>query len=196
VEIALARQDAVDARRWMALADAGLSGNELSGAGPSDAGPAAAKAFETLTRPRLLARAEVALIGRTDPGGPYGTGADSILIETSGQLRHWLSTHAADAAAWSALARLEQAQGHTLRSLRAHAEAQAARGDLDGAIERLQAAQSSLRAPPVTRGDSPSSNASRIDFIEASVIDARLRHWLALRQQRANEFRRGTAGSR
>jgi hypothetical protein len=58
-----------------------------------------------------------------------------------------------------------------LRSLRAQAEAQAALGDLQGAIDRLRAGQRLARS-----GSAPP------DFIEASVIDARLRELLAQRR--------------
>jgi beta-barrel assembly-enhancing protease len=50
-----------------------------------------------------------------------------------------------------------------LRSLRAEAEARYAVGDLNGAVDRLRAGQRMAR------------NGKGVDFIEASVIDARLR---------------------
>ena len=64
--------------------------------------------------------------------------------------------------------------GQRLRSVRAEAEAHYALGDWDGAVDRLRAAQ---RLP---RGDSS-------DFIELSVIDARLRSIEAQRRQLALE---------
>ena len=62
--------------------------------------------------------------------------------------------------------------GLRLRSLRANAEARAADGDLNGAIDRFRAAQTAARG--TMQGQ---------DFIEASIIDSRLRDLQA--QQRA-----------
>jgi hypothetical protein len=61
--------------------------------------------------------------------------------------------------------------------MRAQAEARAAVGDIGGAIERLRAAQALAR------------NSGANDFIEASVIDARLRQLEAVRRQVAAELR-------
>ena len=91
------------------------------------------------------------------------------------------------------LARVERAQGQGLRAARAQAESQAALGDLDAAIEVLRAAQAATRAPRSAAGGTV---AEPFDFIEASVIDARLRQWLALRQQRAADSRGSNSGSR
>ena len=65
--------------------------------------------------------------------------------------------------------------GLRLRSLRAGAEAQAARGDLTGAIDRMR---SGLRQ----------SRGREADPVEASVIDARLRTMLYERRQRFSEM--------
>jgi hypothetical protein len=61
--------------------------------------------------------------------------------------------------------------------MRAAAEARAVVGDLTGAIDRLRAAQQQSRG------------ATGQDFIEASVIDARLRQLNAQRRQIALEAR-------
>ena len=53
----------------------------------------------------------------------------------------WVVSHPLDAQAWDALARAREQQGQVLRTLRAQAEAQEARGNTDGAIDRLLAAQ-------------------------------------------------------
>lgn len=87
------------------------------------------------------------------------------------RLQLWLSGRADDAQAWAVLARLREAQGQQLRALRAQAEAQAARGHLDGALDRLQAAQDWSRAHP------------QEDPVEAQVIWSRQRSLRA--QQRA-----------
>jgi len=55
-------------------------------------------------------------------------------------------------------------------------------GDLPGAIDRLRAAQSAARTM------------AGQDFIEASVVDARLRQLMAQRRQMALEARGGRAG--
>ena len=88
-----------------------------------------------------------------------------------------------DAAAWDLLAGTAGAIGLKLRSLRAGAEAQAARGDVGGAIDRLRAAQAASRSATVGQ-----------DFIEASVIDARLRQLQAQRRQLALEMREANGG--
>jgi hypothetical protein len=67
-----------------------------------------------------------------------------------------------------------------LRSLRAEAESQAALGNLPGAIDRLRAGQQFARK----------GGAGTTDFIEASVIDARLRELLAQRRTLMAEQRR------
>jgi predicted Zn-dependent protease len=88
--------------------------------------------------------------------------------KASARLQAWLVAHAGDAPAWSALMQLREAQGQQLRALRAQAEAALARGQLDGALDVLQAAQEWSRAHP------------REDPVEAQVIWARER---ALREQ-------------
>jgi hypothetical protein len=67
-----------------------------------------------------------------------------------------------------------------LRSLRAQAEAQAALGDLPGAIDRLRAGQRLARA-----------TGSGTDFVEASIIDARLRDLMAQRRAQLAQARPG-----
>ena len=83
-----------------------------------------------------------------------------------------------DAAAWQLLSGTSEAIGLRLRSLRAGAEAQAARGDLTGAIDRMRAAQSAART--ASEGQ---------DFIEASVIDSRMRQLVAERRRLVLEMR-------
>jgi predicted Zn-dependent protease len=67
--------------------------------------------------------------------------------------------------------------GQNLRALRAEAESRRALGDLSGAVDRLRAGQR------MARGGGP------VDFIEASVIDARLRDIETQRRQMAAEER-------
>ncbi|MBL8289675.1 MAG: hypothetical protein JNL85_16960 [Rubrivivax sp.] len=72
--------------------------------------------------------------------------------------------------------------------MRAAAEARAALGDLAGAIDRLRAAQAMARTPGSTAAGQP-------DFIDASIVDTRLRQLLEERRQLALEARqRGGSG--
>jgi len=105
--------------------------------------------------------------------------ASAALREITETLQIWVADHPLDAAAWRLLSGTADAIGLQLRSLRAGAEAQAALGDLNGAIDRLRAAQQ------VARG------AAGRDFIEASVIDARLRDLQNQRRQLVIEARGG-----
>jgi predicted Zn-dependent protease len=130
-------------------------------------------------RPLLLARAQAALAGGRD-----GRGATQALRASVEALQTWVAEHKGDAVAWSALAQAAQAQGLALRSLRAQAEAQAAGGDLVGAIDRLRAAQRQAR-----------SGAVAADFIESSIIDSRLRDLTARRRAQIAEARGARGGT-
>ena len=130
-------------------------------------------------RPLLLARAQAALAGGRD-----GRGATQALRASVEALQTWVAEHKGDAVAWSALAQAAQAQGLALRSLRAQAEAQAADGDLVGAIDRLRAAQRQAR-----------SGAVAADFIESSIIDSRLRDLTARRRAQIAEARGARGGT-
>jgi beta-barrel assembly-enhancing protease len=92
-------------------------------------------------------------------------------------LQSWLSMHPRDPLAWGMLAQGEEVLGQRLRAMRAQAEARAALGDIGGAVERLRAAQALARTGAAN------------DFIEASVIDARLRQLEALRREITAELR-------
>ena len=82
-----------------------------------------------------------------------------------------MAIHPGDSLAWSALAQTWARLGAPLRSLRAEAEARYALGDLLGAVDRLRAGQR------IARGGGP------VDFIDASVLDSRLRAIEAQRRQ-------------
>jgi len=113
------------------------------------------------TRPVQFFEARVALVE-----------ADAGRLRQSAQaLQTWVSIHPVDAEAWSLLSQSWERLGQRLRSLRADAESRYALGDLPGAIDRLRAGQR------IARGGGP------VDFIEASVIDARLRDIEAQRRQ-------------
>jgi predicted Zn-dependent protease len=101
-------------------------------------------------------------------------------------LQTWLAEHGQDAQAWELLAGTADALGQRLRSLRAAAESRAAVGDLTGAIDRLRSAQASARGPAAAAGGG--------DFIDASIIDTRLRQLVEERRLLAIEARNRSEG--
>lgn len=154
---------------------------------PPSGGTAAAAV--SAGRPERLLRAQTvlaqtALLQRTAASLPAN--AQAALRDTAERLQTALADHPDDAASWELLARATDGLGLKLRSLRAAAEARAALGDSVGAIDRLRAAQAA------------SKTAQGQDFIEGSVIDARLRQLQAQRRQLVldarNEGRGGGAG--
>ena len=129
-------------------------------------------------RPALLLRAQAAVaLHQSQPSAP-----NPQLRQSTEALQTWLADQPHDPAAWLLLASTAEAIDLHLRSLRAGAEAQAALGDIGGAIDRMRAAQSAAKAPLAQ------------DFIEASVIDARLRQLQAQRRQLALEAREANGG--
>ncbi|OYU13077.1 MAG: peptidase M48 [Comamonadaceae bacterium PBBC1] len=82
------------------------------------------------------------------------------------QLRSTVQRSPNDAQAWQTLAGLLSLQGAALGALRAEGEAQIARLDWTGAVDRLRAAQDRARQGRLQPGD----------HIEASIVDARLRY--------------------
>jgi predicted Zn-dependent protease len=122
-------------------------------------------------RPLLLARAQAAL------DASHG-GNTAALRASTEALQTWVAERRNDATAWALLAQCADALGLRLRALRADAEAHAALGDVGGAMERLRAAQRLAR-----------SDASAPDFIEASIIDSRLRDLNAQRRAQMAETR-------
>ncbi len=159
--------------------------------------PAALAALDRLParsseRPPLLLRAQ-ALLLLQQGSASSANDLTPALRQSTEALQTWVSDHSQDAAAWELLAATSQAlvggsegQGMRLRSLRAGAEARVVLGDLTGAIDRLRSAQQ------VSRG------ATGQDFIEGSVIDARLRQLMAQRRQLqldARESRSGRQGA-
>ena len=129
-------------------------------------------------RPGMLLRARALLeMQRRAPARE-----SAPLRESTEALQTWVAEHPQDATAWDLLAETSNALGLNLRAMRAAAEARAVLGDLTGAIDRLRAAQQVSRS------------ATGQDFIEASVIDARLRQFAAQRRQIALDARGGRAG--
>lgn len=136
---------------------------------------AAASALQPLgpdsSRPVMLLNARVAaglVMTTKDPQSKSLSLA--LTSRTLDHLQSWLATSTTDATAWAVLAELWEALGQRLRSVRANAEVRYALGDLEGAVDRLRAAQ---RLPRTESSD----------FIELSVIDARLRSIEAQRRQ-------------
>jgi predicted Zn-dependent protease len=127
------------------------------------------------SRTALLLRAQVAVAG----------GDAAELRRSVEDLQIWVSERPLDASAWQLLALCADRLGLPLRAIRAEAEAQTALGNLPGAIDRLRAGQQMAR-----RGGAGT------DFIEASVIDARLRALLAQRRQLLDEQRDPRGGQR
>ncbi|MFY8082318.1 MAG: M48 family metalloprotease [Rubrivivax sp.] len=179
-ELALARADppaalaALDALTWLP-------------APPSGDGPAAAVAQRPAERAWLLLRSQALLAAALQTRGQADRSQDGALREALEALQIWVAEHRNDAAAWLLLAQASDALGLQLRALRAQAEARAALGDLGAAIDRLRAAQ--VRSRTATAG---------ADFIEASIIDTRLRELQSLRRQEMEEARsqRGASGPR
>ncbi|MFZ4287278.1 M48 family metalloprotease [Variovorax sp. HJSM1_2] len=130
-------------------------------------------------------KAAAALVDADAPGRPELIIGSQLRIR-SGQARQaitrlqpWVSTHPRDAAAWQLLSNAYDAQGQTLRALRAEAEVQVARLDYSGALDRFKAAQDFVRKPPPGSGP--------VDDIEASIIDARTREVLAKLKEQAKD---------
>jgi len=122
------------------------------------------------SRPVLLLDAHLALAHAGDA---------PMRKRSADALQTWVAAHPGDAEAWMLAGRLWHGLGEPLRSLRAEAEARLALGDLNGAVDRLRAGQRSAR------------EGGRTDFIELSVIDARLRDIEALRRELSDEARKG-----
>ncbi len=130
------------------------------------------QAFATdASRPVMLLNARAAL------AAPAAAASTAALKPRAEELQTWVAVHPADADAWVLLGQAWARLNQPLRSLRAEAEARLAVGDLTGAVDRLRAAQRSAR----TGGGA--------DFIEASVVDARLRDIETLRRQLTAEER-------
>ncbi|XVJ71980.1 MAG: M48 family metalloprotease [Rhizobacter sp.] len=152
--------DLLQAQSWVERGDMTQAALILSRA--QDNRTALGNSLGHLDRPLLLQRAEVAAASGT-PRAAVQTQIDA--------LQSWLSAHANDARAWSALSALWATQGQRLRSVRADAESHHAKGDLTGAMDRLRSGQALVRSGQVQ------------DFIESSVIDARLRDLEAVQKR-------------
>jgi predicted Zn-dependent protease len=127
----------------------------------------AMKAYaEDGSRPSLLLDAQIVLIAT-----PNIAPDSAALKARAGELQTWVALHPDDSLAWSALGQTWARLGVPLRSLRAEAESRFALGDLLGAVDRLRAGQRLARGGGL------------VDFIDASVIDSRLRDIEGQRKQ-------------
>lgn len=119
------------------------------------------------SRPVLLLSTQAALAAAPDAAS---------LKPRAEQIRTWVATRPGDSLAWTALGQVEERLGQPLRAVRADAESRVALGDLTGAVDRLHAGQRRARS------------GGSVDFIDVSVIDARLRDIEAqIRQRKADE---------
>jgi predicted Zn-dependent protease len=157
------------AELWLTVGDGAAALRAL------DSVAAGGEAEGSSVRPALMLRGQAAL--QWHRRAPEAAAAE--LRRATEDLQTWVSGAPQDGAAWELLAATADAMGLRLRSMRAAAEARAAVGDIVGAIDRLRAAQASARS------------VTGQDFIEASVIDSRLRRLLTERRQLAFEARGG-----
>ena len=127
--------------------------------------------------------ATAALVELEAPGRPELVLGSQVRIrmgqaaDATARLQPWVALHPRDGTAWQLLAAAYTAQGQTLRAIRAEAEAQVARLDYAGAMDRFRAAQDFARKPPPGSGP--------VDDIEASIIDTRTRQIQALLKEQA-----------
>ena len=94
------------------------------------------------------------------------------------RLQEWVVLHPRDAQAWTLLSGAYDAQGQTLRSVRASAEAKVAVLDYEAALDRFNAAQALVR---------DGVRASGVDHVEASIVDTRRREVQLLLKEQALE---------
>ena len=124
------------------------------------------------SRPVTLMAAQIALAA-----APESAPGDPALTRQAEVLQTWVAVHALDASGWALLGQTWARLNQPLRSIRAEAESRVALGDLTGAADRLRAGQRRARG------------GGAVDFIEVSVIDARLRDVEVQRKQIAAEER-------
>ena len=122
------------------------------------------------SRPATMARASAA-VARAAARDPSAGAALQQCVES---LQTWVAERPRDVLAWTLLSQCAEPLGEKLRAIRAEAEAHAAQGDIMGAIDRLRAGQKLTRT-------------GRVDFVEASIIDSRLRDLEATRRQLIKE---------
>ncbi len=122
------------------------------------------------SRPVLMLATQAALVA-----APAAAPNDAALKLRASDLQTWVVEHPNDALAWAMLTQVWARLGQALRAVRADAESHVAVGDLAGALDRLRGAQR------------PAAGSS--DFIDASIIDSRLRTIEAQRRQQLADER-------
>jgi predicted Zn-dependent protease len=126
------------------------------------------------SRPVMLLSAQIAL-GEVNAVTP-----DSAELKArASELQTWVALHPDDSLAWGSLGQAWGRLGLPLRALRAEAESRYSLGDLLGAADRLRAAQRFARS------------GGPVDFMDASVVDSRLRDIEAQRRQIELDHRAG-----
>ena len=119
------------------------------------------------SRPVLLLGAQAALAGSASAASAAASSSTTAVAEALRQrasdLQTWVAVNPRDSLAWTALGQIDERLGLPLRAIRADAESRVALGDLSGAADRLRAGQRRARS------------GGAVDFIDVSVIDARLR---------------------
>ncbi len=161
---------------WLLEAEGRMAAGDLDGAVKvlaqiQQRWPDAAQA-----RPLLLMQAQTAL--QTRPPA-----REERLRQSTEALQTWVAGHPRDADAWLMLGNTAEALGQRLRALRAQAESRVLVGDLRGAMDRLRSGRQLAR-----------NGVGAQDFIEVSIIDARLRELERQRRQLAAEQRGGRVG--
>ena len=137
------------------------------------------------SRPVLLMGARIAL----SAGLPAALNLPR-LTRSAEALQTWVAVNRFDAEAWSSLGQVWGALNQPLRALRADAESRYALGDWVGAMDRLRAGQRLAKRTAANSTAATATNAANADFIEASVIDSRLRDIEAQRKALSAEEQR------
>jgi len=188
-EVDMAAGDVRMAAQRLAQAPA-VPGSAPGGAAAGSPATAASAAASASLSVADLERAERGGVmgGAGASVGASGVGRPELILRTQallranasaemiGPLQTWVATYPRDATVWQLLAAVWQQQGDTLRSVRAEAEAQAARYDYQAAVDRFRAGQDLSR-----------KSAAASDYVEASIIDTRLRAMQSLLKEQAAE---------
>ena len=185
-EVDMAAGDARMAAQRLAQAPgAGAAGGP--GGAATGSSPAAASASLSVADLERAERGGV-MGGAGASVGASGVGRPELILRTQallranasaemiGPLQTWVASYPRDATVWQLLAAVWQQQGDALRSVRAEAEAQAARYDYQAAMDRFRAGQDLSR-----------KSAAASDYVEASIIDTRLRAMQSLLKEQAAE---------
>lgn len=145
----------------------GGSGEALTLEATQAARPAASAAGPGAGRPEMILRTQALL-------------RENRVAPMTGTLQTWVTNHPRDASVWYLLAAAWQQQGQPLRAVRAEAEAHVARYDYAAAVDRFKAGQDMARRTG-SRGGDPA------EYIEASIIETRLRATESLLKEQAAE---------